>query len=71
LKIEVYRRHSDPKSLDIVIEYLLECSPGEVSVKLAYSSDPARALESTMRLRKVVLESYTKRCFEAIGEARP
>ena len=42
--VRVYGRYFDPKEMDIIIEYLVECSRGEVSVKLVYSRDPSRAI---------------------------
>lgn len=43
--VKVYRRFLDPKTFDIVIEYLVRCKVGEVSVKVIHSRNPAKALE--------------------------
>ena len=42
--IEVYKKYFDPKSLDVVLEYLIRCSFGELSVKILYFDNLARAL---------------------------
>jgi len=34
----------DPKDVDIVIEYFVKCSLGELSLKIIYSEDPVKAL---------------------------
>jgi len=43
--VKVYRRFLGPKGFDIVIEYLVRCEVGEVSVKVIYSRNPVKALE--------------------------
>ena len=42
--VNIYKKYFDPKTLDIVLEYFIRCSLGEVSVKILYSDDPIRAL---------------------------
>jgi len=42
--VRLYGRYFDPSEMDVVIEYLIKVSFGEVSVKLIYSEDPRRAL---------------------------
>jgi len=44
-EVQVYNIFFDPKSLELVIEYILKCSIGEVSVKLIHSDNPAKTLE--------------------------
>jgi len=43
--VELYRKFFDPKNFDIVIEYLVRCSIGEVSVKIIYSRNPVETLK--------------------------
>ena len=42
--VRVLKRFFDPKEFNVVIEYLVRCDLGEVSVKLIYSKDPGKAL---------------------------
>ncbi len=50
--VEVYRKYFNPRSLDIVVEYLIKCRVGEVSVKLIYSNDPVKALRKYYEAEK-------------------
>jgi len=43
--VRVYGRYFDPKDFDIVVEFLVRCSLGEVSLKIIHSKNPAKALE--------------------------
>jgi len=43
--VRVYRKYLDPRNLNIVVEYFVKCSLGEISVKLVYSDDLAKTLE--------------------------
>ncbi|RLE37160.1 hypothetical protein DRJ17_07145 [Candidatus Woesearchaeota archaeon] len=42
--VEVYEKYFDPKDMDIVIEYFVKCSLGELSLKIIYSRDPMKTL---------------------------
>ena len=42
--VRVYGRFFDPKSMDVVVEYLVKCRIGEVSAKIIYSNDLSQAL---------------------------
>jgi len=42
--VNVYGKYFDSKSLDMIIEYFIRCSLGELSLKIIYSKDPAKAL---------------------------
>ena len=55
--VKVYHRFLDPRSFDIVIEYLVRCEAGEVSVKVIYSRNPVKALEKYYRYER---KSYRK-----------
>lgn len=44
-EVQVYNIFFDPKSLELVIEYILKCSIGEISVKLIHSDNPVKTLE--------------------------
>ena len=52
--VEIYGRYFDPKNMDIVIEYFIKCSLGEVSLKIIYSKDPAEALNKYYDYKKHV-----------------
>ena len=43
--VRIYGRYFDPKDFDIVIEFLVKCSLGEVSLKIIHSKNPTKALE--------------------------
>jgi len=43
-EVQVYNVFFDPKSLELVIEYIMKCSIGEVSVKLIHSNNPIKTL---------------------------
>jgi len=43
--VRVYGKYFDPKDFDIVVEFLVRCSIGEVSLKIIHSKNPAKALE--------------------------
>jgi len=43
--VRVYGRYFDPKDFDIVVEFLVRCSLGEVSLKIIHSKNPVKALE--------------------------
>ena len=42
--VEVYGKFFDSKDMDIVVEYFIRCSLGELSLKIIYSRDPVKAL---------------------------
>jgi len=42
--VSFHEAYFDPKALDVVLEYFVRCSLGELSVKILYSDDPVRAL---------------------------
>ena len=42
--VSFHEAYFDPKALDVVLEYFIRCSLGELSVKILYSDDPVRAL---------------------------
>ena len=44
-RVTLYDVFFDPKELDIVIEYMVYCRIGNISVKLIYSENPSKALE--------------------------
>jgi len=43
--VRVLREFFDPEAFDLVVEYIVECELGTVSVKIIYSENPALALQ--------------------------
>jgi len=52
--VRVYGKYFDPKDFDIVIEFLVRCSLGEISLKIVHSKNPARALKKYYAYEKRV-----------------
>jgi hypothetical protein len=51
--VSVYRKYFDSETLDVVLEYLIRCNLGELSVKILYSDNPARALSKYYEFERV------------------
>jgi len=43
--VRVFRKFFDPETFDLVVEYIVECEAGTVSIKIIYSDRPAEALK--------------------------
>jgi len=52
--VNVYEKYFDPRNLDVVIEYFIRCNLGELSFKIIYSKDPAKALSKYYEYEKRV-----------------
>ena len=50
--MKVYDIYFNPRSFDLVVEYIVKCSLGEVSVKLIHSKDVRKALASYYEYEK-------------------
>ena len=50
--VRVYNTYFDPRSLELLIEYLVTCKLGEVSVKVIHSQDPIATLKKYYEYEK-------------------
>ena len=50
--VRVYDIYFDPSSLEVLVEYLVKCELGEVSVKLIYSRNPRVTLNKYYKHEK-------------------
>ena len=50
--VKVYNTYFDPSNLELLIEYLVECNEGEISIKVIHSHNPPATLRKYYEYEK-------------------